>query len=171
MIDFFENQHWLAPLQVKATIATRAKMVKAWFEHADVTSGDSIFDVGATPEVVSPSANCMVRWFLERTPNVTLYSPEDIAHLVDVFPSVKVRSACEDISTWPASDLEFDYVASSAVIEHVGSAESQMAFLREAGRIARKGIFITTPNRWHALEFQPSFCSFIGYPSPSTEKF
>jgi ubiquinone/menaquinone biosynthesis C-methylase UbiE len=51
------------------------------------------------------------------------------------------------------ADQEFDYVHSSAVLEHVGSRQKQAAFLREAWRVARKGIFITTPNRWFPIEF------------------
>jgi hypothetical protein len=43
-------------------------------------------------------------------------------------------------------------VSASAVLEHVGSAADQTAFIRECARVG-KGLFITTPNRWHWLEF------------------
>jgi len=39
------------------------------------------------------------------------------------------------------------------VLEHVGARERQTRFLREAWRASRKGIFITTPNRWFPVEF------------------
>ncbi len=54
---------------------------------------------------------------------------------------------------WPFADDSFDYVHSSAVIEHVGNRFNQMAFMAEARRVARKGVFITTPNRWFPIEF------------------
>jgi ubiquinone/menaquinone biosynthesis C-methylase UbiE len=47
----------------------------------------------------------------------------------------------------------FDFVHSSAVLEHVGSREQQARFLREAWRVARKGIFIATPDRRFPIEF------------------
>ena len=55
--------------------------------------------------------------------------------------------------TFLSQDKEFDFVHSSAVLEHVGSREKQTIFLSEAWRVARKGIFITTPNRWFPVEF------------------
>src|SRR5262249_2853874 len=50
-------------------------------------------------------------------------------------------------------DSSFDYVHSSAVIEHVGSHQDQAAFIRQVWRVARRGIFLTTPNRWFPVEF------------------
>jgi len=38
-------------------------------------------------------------------------------------------------------------------VEHVGNAFQQMAFIAEARRVARKGMFLTTPNRWYPIEF------------------
>lgn len=166
MIDYFDKQHWLASAQAKATQRARLKMVTQWFRHVDIEASDRIFDVGATPEVERPDANCMLTWFLEKTRNLTLYSPEDIAHLVDLFPGVHIRPPGKDVAAWPADDLEFDYVTSSAVIEHVGDAASQVAFIREAGRVAKKGIFITTPNRWHPLELHTKLLFFHWLPKP-----
>ncbi|MGH6981487.1 MAG: methyltransferase domain-containing protein, partial [Stellaceae bacterium] len=53
----------------------------------------------------------------------------------------------------PFADGAFDHVHASAVIEHVGSRAMQARFLAEAWRVARKGIFLTTPNRWFPVEF------------------
>lgn len=48
-------------------------------------------------------------------------------------------------------DAEFDFVHSSAVIEHVGNRKRQQQFLSELNRIGKSGV-ITTPNRWFPLE-------------------
>jgi hypothetical protein len=48
-------------------------------------------------------------------------------------------------------DGSFDYVHSTAVLEHVGDRASQAEFLRQTWRVARRGIFITTPNRGFLL--------------------
>jgi hypothetical protein len=53
----------------------------------------------------------------------------------------------------PFRDGAFDVVHSAAVIEHVGSFERQRGFLRECGRVARRAVFVTTPNRWFPVEF------------------
>jgi hypothetical protein len=52
----------------------------------------------------------------------------------------------------PFADGSFDFVHSHAVIEHVGSRAQQTGFLAEALRVARRGILVTTPNRWHPIE-------------------
>src|SRR5258708_36283254 len=53
----------------------------------------------------------------------------------------------------PFRDQAFDVVHSSAVIEHVGSLAGQCAFVGECCRVARRAVFITTPNRWFPVEF------------------
>jgi ubiquinone/menaquinone biosynthesis C-methylase UbiE len=57
-----------------------------------------------------------------------------------------------DARALPFADESFDFVHSHAVIEHVGSRVQQARFLAEALRVARHGILITTPNRWHPFE-------------------
>ncbi|NNE74462.1 MAG: methyltransferase domain-containing protein [Acidimicrobiales bacterium] len=53
--------------------------------------------------------------------------------------------------TFPFDDAGFDVVWSNAVIEHVGSDEHKVHFLREIQRVGGRG-FVTTPNRWFPLE-------------------
>jgi hypothetical protein len=53
----------------------------------------------------------------------------------------------------PFDDETFDWVFCEAVIEHVGGSERQFLLLKELMRVARKGIFVTTSNRWHPIEF------------------
>jgi hypothetical protein len=54
---------------------------------------------------------------------------------------------------FPFEDGAFDWVFCDRVIEHMGNSERQSHLLKELLRIARKGIFVTTPNRWHPFEF------------------
>jgi hypothetical protein len=51
----------------------------------------------------------------------------------------------------PFRDGAFDVVFSNSVIEHVGNAQSQERFAREAMRVGR-AIWIQTPNRWFPVE-------------------
>ena len=52
---------------------------------------------------------------------------------------------------YPFKSGEFDFIHSSAVIEHVGSRKRQQQFLIELNRIGKSGA-VTTPNRWFPLE-------------------
>jgi hypothetical protein len=54
---------------------------------------------------------------------------------------------------FPFDDEAFDWVFCESVIEHVGGAKRQYLLLEELMRVARKGIFVTTSNRWHPIEF------------------
>ncbi len=51
----------------------------------------------------------------------------------------------------PYKDTQFDWVACHSLLEHYTSHERQVRFLRELMRIARKGVFVSTPNRGHPL--------------------
>jgi hypothetical protein len=51
----------------------------------------------------------------------------------------------------PYDDGEFDWVACLELIEEIASHERQVRLLRELLRIARRGIFVSTPNRDHPL--------------------
>lgn len=54
----------------------------------------------------------------------------------------------------PYADGSFDWIYCAEVIEFAGSAERRRALVAECYRVARKGVFITTPNRRHPLDFQ-----------------
>jgi len=56
-----------------------------------------------------------------------------------------------DGTALPFDDGAFDVYFSNAVIEHVGDAERQRAFVTEALRVSRR-VFLTTPNRWFPIE-------------------
>lgn len=64
----------------------------------------------------------------------------------------------------PFDDQSFDLVFCNAVIEHVGSREQQRSFLFEILRVGRQA-FITTPNRWHPIEFH-TVTPFLHYLPP-----
>lgn len=51
----------------------------------------------------------------------------------------------------PFEDGAFDWVACHELIETVATHERQVRLLRELLRISRRGIFVSTPNRWHPL--------------------
>jgi len=63
-----------------------------------------------------------------------------------------VRRMVADGCCLPFADLSFDWVFSNAVIEHVGGIEEQRKFASEISRVARRGYFVTTPNKFFPIE-------------------
>ena len=51
----------------------------------------------------------------------------------------------------PFDDEAVDWVACYELLETCVSFERQVRLLRELLRIAKKGVFVSTPNRWHPL--------------------
>jgi hypothetical protein len=149
-IDYFGRGHWLTDIQVRASLRMRREMFEAFLRFAGDLRGRTILDVGATPDTERGDSNCMVPWLIAAGAKVSLYSPEDIGHLESAYPGVKVVRENEWVNL--KDQRCFDWVSSSAVIEHVGSEANQVSFLRElAGRGC--GLFVTTPNRIHWMEF------------------
>ncbi|HYD96757.1 MAG TPA: methyltransferase domain-containing protein [Noviherbaspirillum sp.] len=54
----------------------------------------------------------------------------------------------------PYPDGAFDWVFCNEVLEHSGGTERQYALVQELYRVARRGVFLTTANRRHPLEFK-----------------
>lgn len=62
----------------------------------------------------------------------------------------------------PFATRSVEWIFSNAVIEHVGSWESQLAFASEIRRVARCGYFVATPNKWFPLE-PHTLCPFFQF--------
>lgn len=69
----------------------------------------------------------------------------------------------------PFRDRSFDWVFSNAVIEHVGDISKQQRFANEIQRVAAKGYFVTTPNRYFPLE-PHALLPFYQFLSPSWQR-
>lgn len=53
----------------------------------------------------------------------------------------------------PHPDASFDWVFCPEVIEYLALPDRQQELVAECWRVARKGVFLTTPNRRHPIEF------------------
>jgi ubiquinone/menaquinone biosynthesis C-methylase UbiE len=141
-----------APGSLAARIAgyQRRKMFRA-FLVTGVAASDTILDVGATSDRTYDHSNYLEAWYPHKSKITALGIDEDAAFLRQIYPGVRYVKG--DGRSLPFADGSFDYVHSSAVLEHVGNALQQTRFLAEARRVARKGVFLTTPNRWYPIEF------------------
>ncbi len=66
----------------------------------------------------------------------------------------------------PFADASFDIVHASAVLEHVGSFANQARMVAECLRVARRGVCVTTPNRWFPIEFHTQLPLVHWLPKP-----
>jgi hypothetical protein len=108
----------------------------------------TILDIGVSADDHRSSNHFEKRY--PHTERICGLSVERLPELRDQFPDLVLVQG--DGRALPFADGSFDFVYSHAVIEHVGSQAQQVRFLAEALRVARHGILITTPNRWHPVE-------------------
>lgn len=152
-IDYFRRGHWLTSIQEKVSLHARRKMYEIWLQ-SNTPAGATILDVGTTPDLDRIDSNCFLKWLLNSNCIVSALSPEDLGDFQIYFPKIKIlpKLPFNSIEDWKIESKSFDWVFSSAVLEHVGDEAKQLHFLSECARVS-KGIFLTTPNRWHWLEF------------------
>ena len=110
----------------------------------------TILDVGVTIDDQYPESNFFEKMYPYKE-KIVCVGTEDGGHLEQKYPGIKFIKVFSG-SLLPFEDKNFDVAFSNAVIEHVGSVESQRAFVKEIIRVS-KSFFITTPNRWFPIEF------------------
>jgi SAM-dependent methyltransferase len=154
-------------LAVKIAAYQRRKMFSVFVRYSGIASDDTVVDIGVTSDRSYSHSNYFEAWYPHKS-RITAVGVDDASFLEAEFAGVRfVRADGRDL---PFADGAFDYVHSSAVIEHVGSREMQIRFLRELWRVARKGIFVTTPNRWFPVEFHTVLPFVHWLPAPIFRK-
>lgn len=141
-----------APMGLPDRIAMfqRRRMYARFLAETRVAAADAILDVGATNDRKFDSSNYLEAWYPHKH-RITAVGTDDASFLQDLYPGLKFVRA--NGVYLPFRDGSFDVVHSSAVLEHVGAFEQQLVFVRECARVARKAVFLTTPNRWFPVEF------------------
>jgi Methyltransferase domain len=128
----------------------RRRMYDRFIAEVGIDAADTVLDVGVTEDRSHESSNYLERWYPYKA-MITALGLEDAGFLQDHYPGLRfVRATGLSL---PFRERSFEVVHSSAVLEHVGSLANQIAFVQECCRVARKAVFLTTPNRWFPLEF------------------
>jgi Methyltransferase domain len=141
-----------APNSLPVRIAghQRRIMYDRFIMETGIGEQDAVLDVGVTADRSYESSNYLEAWYPYKS-TVTAVGIDDASFLLQLYPGMRFLKA--NGLELPFSDLAFDIVHSSAVLEHVGSFKNQVKFVQECCRVARKSIFMTTPNRWFPMEF------------------
>ncbi len=83
--------------------------------------------------------------------NITSISDQDCKILKKKFKKLKIIK--KDAKKIPSDFKKFDIVHSNATIEHVGNFKNQKIFLKKLYNITKRTLIVTTPNRFHPIEF------------------
>jgi Methyltransferase domain len=139
------------PGSVPVRIGTyqRRRIYDRFLIETEIGIEDTILDVGVAADVTYESSNYLEQWYPHKHA-ITAVGIDDAAFLEDLYGVRFVRASGLQL---PFRDRAFDVVHSSAVLEHVGSPQNQIAFVQECCRVACKWVFLSTPNRWFPVEF------------------
>jgi len=146
--EYYRNSG-VVPLASRISLRARRHMFRLFMEHMKPSPQTRVLDVGVTSDDTYRESN----YFEQLYPyphNITCVGTEDGAHLAQRYAGL-TYARIQPGAPLPFADSEFDVVFSNAVLEHVGSRESQRGFLRELCRVGR-AFFVTTPNRWFPFE-------------------
>lgn len=147
-IDYFGKTNVLIRLKTRQSYKARQAMFDVFMAKSGATMSSKIIDIGVTPDRSLADSNAFEQ-FYPWTGKITATSFEDASFLETQYPGLRfVRT---DGATLPFADQEFDVAYSSAVLEHVGNADSQRLFVAEMLRVSKR-YFLAVPNRWFPLE-------------------
>ena len=134
----------------KITVNARNEFFNLFICNNNYSDKKSIIDIGTTPSLEKEQNIFLEN--LKTNPNITCLSNQDCKILKEKYRNIKSILIGDGKQT-QFEDNSFDIVHSNATIEHVGSFENQVKFVREALRICKESVFIQTPNRFYPIDF------------------
>lgn len=151
-------------LPVRMAARARKRMYEHFLNRAAPLPAETLLDVGVTADESYEASNYLEAWYPHKH-RITAVGLDDASFLERRYPGVRYRQA--DGRQLPFESNSFDVVHSSAVLEHVGTRAEQQQFIGELARVARRVVFLTTPNRWFPVEFH-SLLPLVHWLPPAT---
>ena len=121
----------------------RSKIFLKFLKHVPFNSKTTLIDIGTT-NVDLDHENYLIKKYPYKK-RITCLSNQTLSLVKKKFPQINIIKG--DGRKTRLKDNRFEVVHSNATIEHVGNFNNQMKFVKEALRISKKYVFITTPNR------------------------
>jgi hypothetical protein len=116
-------------------------------------STDIIFDaldIGSTNDMKNESSN----YLIQNLKNIQIYKSISDQEIENSFFSKNLKKSITDqFSDDEIQLMKSDLVISNATIEHVGNFENQINMIRNMVLLSKKFFVITTPNRYHPIDF------------------
>jgi hypothetical protein len=141
----------------------RAGMFAAFMQEFAPQPSETVLDVGVTSDQSYSSSNYLEALYPYKD-RITAAGIDDASFLETLYPGMTYTYA--NALALPFPDGSFDLVHSSAVLEHVGSSQNQSQVVSECLRVARRGVCLTTPNRWFPIEFHTQVPLLHWLPKP-----
>lgn len=143
--------HQVRKLALPLHRRVRQRKLDLFFQTLCPSSSDSLLDVGGSAGMDGEFGRLYSFFANITTLNIEPVAARGVKHFV-----------LGDARHMPFADHSYDWIFSNAVIEHVGDHREQQKMAEEIRRVARKGYFITTPNR--AFPVDPhSYLPFYHY--------
>jgi hypothetical protein len=150
-------------LAIRVSTMVRRDMFRMFMSEMQPTDHDLVLDIGVTSDRTYENSNYFEALYPYKR-QIVAAGMQDAAFLERLYPGVRYVQA--DALDMPFADRAFDIVHSSAVLEHVGSLGNQARMISECLRVARRGICLTTPNRWFPIEFHTQLPLIHWLPKP-----
>ena len=128
----------------------RQKIHKIFLNHSGYNINSTLLDIG-TSNTADINHNIILQKTVDNK-NIFALSNTALDKIKNKYKNIKKFYNADGRNTKLESD-SFDIVYSSATLEHVGSFENQIKFVKEAYRLSNKITFITTPNRFYPIDF------------------
>ena len=125
-------------------------MFQAFMTEFTPDRRETILDIGVTSDQSYTSSNYLEALYPYKDKITAAGLDEGAGFLESIYPGLNF--VCANALALPFADSSFDLVHSSAVLEHVGCIENQAKMISECLRVCRRGICLTTPNRWFPIE-------------------
>lgn len=107
-------------------------------------------DIGSTDDTENKSSNYLIK----NIKKVKFYKSISNQKITSSFFSKKLQKSITDNFTKQEIKLmKSDLVISNATIEHVGSFKNQKKMIKNILLLTRKKFILTTPNRYHPIDF------------------
>lgn len=129
-------------------------------ELCDVFIEDAL-DIGSTNDLNNESSNYLIKNLI----NIKIYksiSDQEINN--SFFSKILKKSITEKLLNDEVQSMKSDLVISNATIEHVGSFENQKKMIENIILLSKKCFVITTPNRYHPIDFHTKLPIFHWFP-------
>jgi SAM-dependent methyltransferase len=138
------------------SLRSRRRKLRLFLDEMRPTAETRVLDVGVDEVgfgAAGGESGCRTHNFFEELypwrSRITAAGLHEGAGFRAQYPEIEYVQA--DGCALPFADASFDISFSNAVIEHVGGADRQRAFVAEAVRVSSR-VFLTTPNRWFPVE-------------------
>ena len=134
----------------KIIIKKRLEIVDIINNQIALNNINDILDIGTTNDTENESSNFIIK----NLKNVkSFYSISDQLISSTFFKKKLQRSIIENFSEYEIENFKSDLVVSNATIEHVGNYNDQKVMIDNMIKFSKKMVIISTPNRYHPLEF------------------